>query len=98
MKSLKIAAIVFILSSCYDNSAIYNAKSGEIVISGNDTFLVRVDTFRVIESHRASPRNVLEEANPKFEHLTDRGKIFFLPYSRSKGDTILTRTLTRINK
>jgi hypothetical protein len=73
-------------------------KNGETVISGSDTFLVRVDTFRVIEVGRVSPRNVHEEMNPEFEHLTDRGKIFFLPYAKKEGDTIFTRTLTRIKE
>lgn len=96
-KIIKFCLLAFLFASCHNHDLLI-AGSGETVIVGSDTFLVKIDTFQVIAVERVRPRNVHEEMNPEFEHLTDRGKLFFLPYPKDKGDTIFTRTLKRIKK
>jgi len=97
MKAFKIVPILFILAfiSCKSFN-LDGSKSGDLVIIDKDTFIVNVDTFRVISTNKINPRNVLEEASPQFENLTDKGKIFFLPRAMPIGDTILTRTLIKV--
>jgi hypothetical protein len=97
MKAFKIISIFFILAftSCKSPN-LDKSKSGDLVIIDKDTFVVNVDTFRVISTNRINPRNVLEEASPRFENLTDKGKIFFLSRPIPIGDTILTRTLIKV--
>jgi hypothetical protein len=94
---IKFCLLGVIFASCH-NQDLRLVENGETVIVGSDTFLVTVDTFRVLSVGRVAPRNIHEEMNPEFEHLTDRGKLFFLPYPKDKGDTIFTRTLKRIKK
>jgi hypothetical protein len=97
MKAFKIVPILFILAFTSCKSFNLNgSKSGDLVIIDKDTFVVNVDTFRVISTNRINPRNVLEEVSPQFENLTDKGKIFFLPRAMPIGDTILTRTLIKV--
>lgn len=96
MKPFKFIFLSFICFMSCKNVDMNKTKSGDLVIIGKDSFTVNVDTFRVIATNKSNPRNVLEEADPRYENLTDKGKVFFFSRPMPIGDTILTRTLIRI--
>ncbi len=63
---LLIIAILFISCSRPE------LKEGQLHIAGNDTFQVHLDTQYVNSSELIFPRNVTEEASPKFRITTNK--------------------------
>ena len=65
---MRFLLVALLLASCSRPAL----KEGEIHILRGDTFQVRLDTQYIISSTRISPRNVTEEASPKFRAITDK--------------------------
>jgi hypothetical protein len=61
------------MASCVTKTgkAIDKAVDGSILVLGNDTFDVTVDTHTVISSERIPARNIMEEGSPVWLNRTD---------------------------
>jgi hypothetical protein len=68
-----LLATSLLIASCRtgNKKAIEKAVNGSILVSGNDTFDVIVDTHTVINSERIPPRNVMEEGSPVWLNRTN---------------------------
>ena len=68
-----IITLCLTMASCVTKTgkSIEKAVNGDILISGNDTFDVTVDTHIVISSERIQTRNVMEEVSPVWLNKTN---------------------------
>jgi hypothetical protein len=87
---MRLLLVVLLLASCSSPAL----KGGEIHVSGRDTFQVHLDTQYVTSSTRISPRNITEEASPKFRTTTNKDT-----FESNTPYTIGTpRIITRLEK
>ena len=81
MKNTIFFTVIFLCllaTSCVSETgkAIDKVVDGDVIVSGNDTFDIKVDTHTVISSERLPPRNVMEEASPVWLNTTDLDSTF----------------------
>lgn len=75
---LALVTFCLVFTSCKSDGkmAIDKAVDGDVIVSGEDTFDIIVDTHRVISSERLPARNVLEEGSPVWLNTTDLDSTF----------------------
>jgi hypothetical protein len=73
-----IILLCLLLASCVSETgkAIDKAVNGDVIVSGNDTFDIVVDTHTVISSERLPARNVMEEGSPVWLNTTNLDSTF----------------------
>ncbi len=70
--------LCLLATSCVSETgkAIDKAVDGDVIVSGNDTFDISVDTHTVISSERLPARNVMEEGSPVWINTTNLDSTF----------------------